>query len=176
MTTKTRYRTLGDGLLAALTGLTRQAFHKARKDDFTGTRVKATFDRAVRAKLDRRLPRRGGTLSKPLIQAALAAYSIRLQPVIHGDLKKTHKVADVDAATAALADMLELDYAEGMTIANVLACYFKRMTTSIIACIAKAGDLSDWSFGKLEPSARQIRTLRRFAFRPKTDPNFLLIG
>lgn len=166
-----RYRTLGDGLLAAFTGLTRQAFHKARSSDIFGVKVRATFDRAVRAKLDLKLPRSGGQGTRALVRAAGLAYGDRIARALSGDLKKTHKVADQDATARELADMLDVPYSQGVTIGQVLKVYLTRVLKAVIECLDKNGDLSSWTWGKLELTGRQLRTLARYAFR-RSDGEF----
>lgn len=168
------FKTLGDGLLASLVGVTRQAIHKARKMDSQALlphKTKATFDRAVRSKLNLRLPKGGD--QKALLKASLFGYANRVKAVLATNLKKTHKVTDELAAACELAELLDVTYAPNMTLGQVMLAYLKGVASALQQWLTQNPQhdeaLSDWTWGKLMLTERQLVTLRRYAIPSAKD-------
>lgn len=165
------FKALGDGVLAMMTGVSRQAIHKARKDR-KGRKLKETFDRALRRKLDLRLPKGGD--HKALIRSAFLSYLSGVKAALATDLRKTHKVHDPAVAARELAALLGVDYADGMTLGEVLYQYCKDVIRALLGWLTqnKGHDetLTAWSFGKLVPSELQMIAL---AMRWKRIDNLL---
>lgn len=168
------FKTLGDGLLASLVGVTRQAMHKARKADANEIlphKTKATFDRAVRRKLNLRLPKGGDQTA--LLKAALHGYAARVKAVLATDLKKSHKVTDETAAARELADLLDVTYVPNMTLGQVMLAYLKGVAAAVQQWLTQNPQhdeaLSDWTWGKLKLTPKQLATLRRYWPTPAKD-------
>ena len=168
------FKTLGDGLLASLVGVTRQAMHKARKADANEVlphKTKATFDRAVRRKLNLRLPKGGD--QKALLKATLQGYAARVKAVLNTDLKKSHKVTDTNAAARELADILDVVYTPDMTLGQVMLAYLNGVAKNALQWLTQNPQhdeaLSDWTWGKLTLSPKQLATLRRYAIPSTKD-------
>lgn len=163
------FKALGDGVLAMMTGVSRQAIHKARKDR-KGRKLKETFDRALRRKLDLRLPKGGD--NKELVRAAFVSYLSGVKAALATDLRKTHKVQDEKLAAQELASILGVEYTNGLTLGNVLYEYCKGVIRTLLGWLTqnKGHDekLTAWSFGKLVPSELQMLAL---ALRWKRQDN-----
>ena len=166
------YKVLGDGLLAALTGLTRQAFHKARKADAkdplaslnpetSSPKTYGTFCRALRRKLDVAKP--GQTVSPALRKTAMLAYVDRAK-VICSDLKKSHKVQDESKTAQELAALLGVDFEAKDTVLRVLAKFLKVLNKQLTVLIQN--NTTYWDFGLLTLTTKQRVNLRKHAFQP----------
>ena len=139
-----KYLALGHGLLAFLSGTTRQALHKSKDP-------KRTIDYALGKKLVPLRERKNAAIDpikgRLLIQANIQAVAKRtldvLQPkdTVNGtdSLVHTHKVYNQDLATAELIQLLQLDPATCVkdgkqpTLATVWAAYLKVAYKQMIA-------------------------------------------
>lgn len=150
------YKKLGDGLLATLTGTTRQAIHKARKASYA--KAKATFDRALRRKLDLRFPSNGD--NNALIKAAMGSYLRAAKDTLSEDLRKTHKITDTDAAADELSTLLDVPYKHGQSLFDVLFSYCKKIALFLASFLKDNTDLAQWPWGKPSTTPKQRNALR----------------
>ena len=149
------FKQLGDGLLSALLGISRQAVHKARGAD----KITDSAARAVRQRLNLKLPRQGDTAS--LWAAATASYAQQAKALLSSDLKRTHRVYDKDAAAKELASTFGVQYTDGMTLQAVWKAYLLANLHSLLEALKAHGPEAPlyWNFGLRTPTPAQLAAL-----------------
>lgn len=140
----TYFKTLGDGLIAAITSVSRQAVHKARQKG----RGKRTFDAAVRDYMARQPALQNEEPLEWVCRTTKQFLLDRTPLLLNPDLKYTHRVYCPDAAKE-LAALLEVPYTEDQTLTDVLDAYTEQVIASAHEWLEAnpQADLAQWPFG-----------------------------
>lgn len=142
----TYFKDLGDGLLSSLSGVSRQAMHKARSKG----KGKATFDAALRVYMSRQPPTQNEDPLEWVCRAAKQFVTDRTPLLTSPTLKLSHRVYDVPAASKELAVLLEVPFTEGMTLTDVVDEYTEQVIANAHEWLEAhpQADLSQWPFGQ----------------------------
>ena len=164
----TYFKSLGDGLLSAVTGVSRQAMHKARSKG----KGKRTFDAALRYYMSRQPLLQNEDPLEWVCRTTKQFLLDRTLLLVSPELKLRHRVYDVPAAAKELATLLEVPFTEGMTLTDVVEAYTEQVIANAHEWLEAnpQTDLGQWPFGVYQMHPNQLAARSRQMHAKQSTP------